>query len=291
MTAGPASLEPLRREIDAIDDQMHDLLMRRAGIVEKISEVKNRESAGAYMRPAREVTILRRLIDRHSGRFPATVVVRIWREMVAATTRLQGDLTVAVNAPEKSVGYWDLARDHYGSGTAMTLHRLAGPVIRAVVDGAATVGVLPLPREGDDDPWWRMLIAGGERMPRIVSRLPFIENGRGRFENLAALAIARIDYERTGDDISLVAVEVDAELSRARVRDAFVAGGLAADAIAAWQDRENPQSRMHLMEIADYVDAGDPRLAAVETGFGERVVRMVALGGYAVPLGRPDDGD
>ncbi|MFQ5958457.1 MAG: chorismate mutase [Alphaproteobacteria bacterium] len=285
MTARSVSLKSLRRVIDDIDDRMHDLLMERTEIVERIAEVKNREAAGAYMRPAREVTILRRLMKRHHGRFPAAVVARIWREMVAATTRLQGTLSVAVHAPEKSVGYWDLARDHYGSGTRMTLHRLANPVIRAVVGGTATVGVLPVPQEGDAAPWWPMLIAAGEHMPRIVARLPFIENSGGRFERLGALAIAHMEREETGNDFTLVAVEANPELSRGSLKEAFVASGLPANDIAAWEDAENPRTRLHLIEIAEFVGEDDARLADVAWAMGDQVVRIIELGGYAVPMG------
>ncbi len=291
MTARSTSLKSLRREIDGIDDEMHDLLMRRVEIVERVAEIKNREAAGAYIRPGREMTILRRLMNRHRGELPAAVVIRIWRELLAATTRLQGELSVAVHAPEKSVGYWDLARDHYGSGTKMSLHRLANPVIRAVVNGNATIGVLPLPQEGEPAPWWPALIDAGDNMPRIVARLPFIENSGGRFERLGALAIAHMDRERTGDDVTLVAVEVAPERSRASLKEAFVAGGLPATDIAAWEDVENPRMRLHLIEIAEFVGANDARLAAVAAAMDEQVARIIELGGYAMPMIGLDDGD
>ncbi len=289
MTARPATIESLRREIDAIDDQIHDLLVRRTEIVEEISAIKEQTEDGPPMRPAREVAILRRLVARHRGALPAAAVVRMWRELVAATTRLQGDLVVAVSAPERSVGYWDLARDHYGSGTRMTLHRLAAPVIRAVAEGSATIGVLPLPLDDEPDPWWRMLVAGGARTPRVIARLPFIENPGGRFENLGALAIARIEQEPTGDDVSLVVVEAEAELSRASVRDAFAAAGLAATDIAAWRDPESAETRLHLIEIADFVGPGDARLEIMLGTLGDAGRGVAHLGGYAVPLAQRNE--
>ncbi len=294
MTAPSVSLKSLRHEIDLIDDQMHDLLMRRTEFVERIGETKSRaanaDAPRLYIRPAREVAILRRLVKRHEGRFPTPVVVRIWREMVAATSRLQAPLSVAVQAPEKSVGYWDLARDQYGSCTPMTLHRVANLVIRAVIDGTATVGVLSLPQDGDPDPWWRMLLSADKRMPRIVARLPFIDNKVGRFEDLRALAIAQMDQEKTGDDVSLVAAEADPEFSRASLTEAFTAAGLPANSIAVWDDGQSPAVRLHLVEISDFVERDDPRLAAVLSATGGQISRITPLGGYATPLGLVDDG-
>ncbi len=289
----PPTLEALRREIDAIDEEMHELLMRRTSVVERIGAVKDRQATRVYIRPAREAMILRRLVERHRGRLPASVVVRICREIVAATTLLQGPFSVAVHAPDGSVDYWDLARDHYGSCTQMTLHSTAKSVIRAVVDGAATVAVLPLPEDGDPEPWWRLLVGAGERTPRIVARLPFIDGGAGRLARDGALAIAQLEHEETGSDLSLVAVEASAELSRGRLRKAFNDARMPAKHVAAWQDKDNRESRLHLFEIGDFVGPDDARAAVVMARMGDQVGRVIRLGGYALPLGRqdgPDDG-
>ena len=290
MTGPSASLESLRRDIDAIDDEIHDLLMRRTEVVERIGALKNQTESDVFIRPAREAEIMRRLIDRHRGRFPASVVVRLWREVLAATSRLQGPFSVAVHAPEKSVGYWDLARDHFGSGTKMTLHRLSAPVIRAVVDGTATVGVLPFPQSDDGDPWWPSLIATGERMPRVIARLPFIDNDDGRFEPVNALAIARTDPGETGNDVSLVAVEASAGISRASLKQAFDSADVPANDIAVWRESDTAGARFHLIEVADYVTPDDPRLDAVAEDAGDQIVRVIGLGGYAAPLARPIGG-
>jgi len=291
MTTPPNPLDAMRREIDEIDDAMHDLLMRRAEIAVRIGDHKTRNADRGYIRPAREAAILRRLVARHHGHFPAVVMVRLWRELMAATSRIQGPFSVAVHAPEKSVGYWDLARDHYGSGTQMTLHRAATLVIRAVADDTATVGVLTVPQDDDANPWWPMLVASGANMPKVVARLPFIDNNNGRFEQLGALAIARADHEPTGDDVSLVAIEATADLSRVGLAEAFGAARLPANVTAVWTPPGEPDIRLYLIEIADYVAADDARLDAVRTTTGERLSRMIDLGGYAVPLGDPGFGD
>lgn len=286
MTTPSKALDKLRRDIDVIDDEMHDLLMRRVEIVEKIAVLKDGAPGGLYIRPEREARILRRLVARHRGPFPAAVVARIWREMLASTTRLQGPFSVAVHAPEKSVGYWDIARDHYGSATRMTLHRLANPVLNAVFSGNVTVGLLPMPAEDDADPWWPKLIAGGDILPRIIARVPFIENGNGRFEDLGALAIALTMPGMSGDDVSLFAVEATAGFSRGGVQQAFVTASIPANTIAVWSESKSAKSHLHLVEIAGYMRPNDARIAAVADSYGEQIIRIVDLGGYALPIGR-----
>ena len=51
-------LDDLRREIDEIDEGIHDLLMRRTGVARRIGGIKG---AGPSLRPAREAEVLRRL--------------------------------------------------------------------------------------------------------------------------------------------------------------------------------------------------------------------------------------
>mgnify|MGYP001600552771 FL=1 len=173
MSVNATELDALRREIDEIDDRLHDLLMRRAAIGEHVARVKGPGNWPVnHIKPGREAAILRRLIARHSGPLPQGVVAGIWRELISANCLIQGPLSVAVNAPTRSVSYWDMSRRHFGQATPMTLHRSAQNVLRAVTGGQATIGILPLPQEGEEDPWWPQLAAGGGNMPQIIARLP-----------------------------------------------------------------------------------------------------------------------
>src|ERR1700689_5172375 len=107
-------LADLRQRIDRIDEQIHDLVMTRASLVEEIR--RNKDRAGApVVQPQRETAVLRRLAGRHRGNFPFPALVRIWRELIAAITQMQQPLGVAVFTPDAQSGAWDLARDYFGS--------------------------------------------------------------------------------------------------------------------------------------------------------------------------------
>ncbi len=80
----------LRRRIDEIDDRLQDLLTERVSIVSRVADSKQRSGGVAPHQPAREAEILRRLVARNNGAMPAASLVRIWRELLAATTRMQG---------------------------------------------------------------------------------------------------------------------------------------------------------------------------------------------------------
>jgi chorismate mutase / prephenate dehydratase len=281
MAMSNPDLDDLRRRIDEIDNRLHDLLMARTEVVETIAAQKRRVGVPVF-RPGREATILRRLVARHAGRFPPAAMVRMWREMMAATVGLQTDFAVAVYAAGAGSGYWDLARDHFGGHSAMTPYRSIGQVIRAVTDGLATVGILPIPEEDDRDPWWRSIVSNDESTPRILARLPFAGRGNARSEGGDALVVGSGALESTGDDRSLVVVETHGDISRARI---FAELGIANLACTFFASVESgPGTKLNLLEINGFVPADDGRIARFSAHVGLAVVRVVMLGSYAAPL-------
>ncbi|TMJ78486.1 MAG: hypothetical protein E6G73_01105 [Alphaproteobacteria bacterium] len=143
MSDSVSDLELLRRRIDEIDDRLQDLLIERAEIVASVGAHKRGTGALPAHQPWREAEIIRRLVRRGKGAFPAATLVRMWRELLAATVRMQSSFTVAVYAPPQAPGYWDIARDHYGSHTPMVPYRSTSHVIGAVIEGQAACRYRP----------------------------------------------------------------------------------------------------------------------------------------------------
>jgi chorismate mutase-like protein len=281
MSSKTPTIEALRREIDQIDDALHDLIMRRAEVVRKIALTKAPDRP--IFRPGREAEIVRRLVARHRGPFPVNALTRIWREMISAYTRLQGPFAVAVFAPEESRGYWDLARDHYGSFTPMQAVNSPVGVLRALTDGSAQVGVVPWPDEDENDPWWRYLLSEDAKTPRIVARLPFCGTGNGRMESGDALAVACVPFEPTGDDHTLLGLELAGDVSRGRLKDMLEASGLQASQYRTYHLPGGGGS-VHLVEVESFVDGADQRLDILAQRLGDALVKVMPVGVYATPL-------
>ncbi len=277
------TLGALRREIDEIDDDIHDLLMKRAAVVERIGAAKRRDSR-AFLRPAREATVLRRLAARHDGRFPVASVLQIWREIFAALTALQGPYSVAVLQSEGGPDLRGLARAQFGAFSPITVLARAGHVVAAVRDGSASVGVLPLPDEDDPEPWWRYLVSESPERARIVSRLPSIQIQPARSDELGALVIAGIEFEASGDDHSFLVFQAQEHISRGRLHTALTESGFAQFLYAAWRDEQHPVSWQHLVELKGYVAADDAAIQGMVVGFTPEIEKVYALGGFPVPL-------
>jgi chorismate mutase/prephenate dehydratase len=281
MSNASPDLDILRRRIDEIDDRLHDLLIERVEIVARIAEHKRDSGGVAPHQPAREAEILRRLVARNRGALPPASLVRIWRELLAATTRMQGAFTVAVYAPPGELGFWDIARDHYGSHTPMLTFGSATQVIRAVAEGRATVGVLPMPQEEEADPWWRHLLSTREADPHVIARLPFAGRGNARSDGGDALAIGRGALLPTGRDRTLIATENAPNISRGRLFSTLAGLGLRCTFMASGEQADGGNT---LIEIDDFVASDDPRLDRFRAQLGSELYRLLPLGGYAVPL-------
>lgn len=281
MATNTASLDDLRRRIDQIDDQLHDLIMQRAEIVEAVAGAKKRGKV-PIVRPGREALILRRLVERHRGRFPRAVLVRMWRELVSGTIAMQGDFVVAVCELPGAPGYWDLARDHYGSHTPMVAFRSAGDVLAAVAEGRAGAGVLPMPADGERVPWWPLLAASSAGSPRVMARLPFAGRGNARGEDGDALVIGHAEPDPTGADRSLLVFEAHRELSRAGLIAALKGAGLTVTFFTSHEPQGD--TAWNLVEIDDLVTSEDPRFQTALKALGDRVMRVTHLGAYARPF-------
>lgn len=280
------SLADLRREIDVLDDQIQDLLRRRAEAVQRVAVTKRAQAGaqdGVFLRPGREAQILRRLLERHRNGLPPAALLRIWREMISALYDLQAPVKVAVHAPNKSAARWDLARDFYGSTTPMQLCTTATAVMRAVSSQPATLGVMAMPEEGEKEVWWPLLASRAEDTPRIVARLPFVPNPRGRFAELGAYVIARMSPEESGDDRSLVVVYMNEEApSVARLSGLLAQAGL--DGRVLGLHRGSSGVARMLVEIAGFVPENDARLAAFLAADTILIADAIVIGAYPMPI-------
>lgn len=278
MLVTPSDLKGLRRRLDEIDDKLQDLLIDRAQIVSLVAASKKEGNQPAFQ-PAREAEIIRRLVGRHRGAFPVATLVRMWREMLAATVRLQSPFSVAVFAPADQPGFWDLARDHYGSNTPMSAYDTVGEVICAVADGTGSVGVLPLPKPEEPDPWWPHLLSADGSALRVVARLPFGARGNVRTDT-DALAIGCGGPEESGLDRTLLGAEFSAAISLPRISDTLATAGLACTSLAC----DSGGKAVHLIEVEGFVPISDRRLDAFRLHLSAGLERLLPLGGYAVPL-------
>lgn len=275
MQATGRNLDVLRSEIDRIDQAILDLLIERTSIVREVAVVKgDRDGGRLALRPAREAQLLRRLVREAGDRFPAPVLVRMWRELIASLTRLQTPLSVAVHAPPHQPEIWDLARDQFGSATPAA--RVDGPdqALEALDDG--TVAVVPLPQDGDA--WWLALLSDRGRGIRVFARLPFVETPGS---DVRALALGRLEVEPSGDDLTLLGIVTRPGVTSERFLELLTEAGLP----PCWSiTAPSGEEVAHLVEVEAFLGDADGRIGVLSHGAQGEISRVATIGGYPRPL-------
>ncbi|MEM7172604.1 MAG: chorismate mutase [Pseudomonadota bacterium] len=286
MTEKERTLADLRQNIDQIDGEMHQLIMRRSELVQEIAARKS--SAGNFMRPGREAQVVRRLVAAHHGAFPKLVLVRIWREIISAFTGMQGPFSAAVFTASGHSDYEKLARAQFGSLVPLSLHASEQEVLSAIARGQSTLGILPLPQDQMEDPWWRHLGTGGRDLDlseiRILARLPFAAAPAG--EAVQALVVSRIEPEPSGLDNSFILLKVETADHHPDRDDLFAASDLSVLSHQSWQGSSG--ELCDLVEVAGFITDSDPRLIQLAQSIDGEKGWIGCIGAYAVPLAADD---
>jgi len=169
---GP-TLADLRVEIDRIDENMHELLIARGEIIDRLISVKKSQETGSAFRPAREADMMRRLVKRHHGNLPLDTAESIWRVIISTFTYVQAPFSVHADLSAGDALMRDSARFHFGFTVPFVAHMGASSVVEAVSESRGDLGLIPAFATAGSGPWWAALEF--DSAPKIIARLPFVE--------------------------------------------------------------------------------------------------------------------
>jgi chorismate mutase len=213
-----AKLKALRDRIDAIDAEMHRLLIARGSVIDALIGIKGTTRPGAAFRPGREADMMRRIVARHEGALPLATVEHIWREIITTFTRMQAPFDVVMDVSVEPDRMRDLARFYFGF--SVDLKPVAGPAaVIAAVARSNDLGLIARDQPAAVGPWWRGLVGAGANAPRIMALLPHI-GAKTRPADLPAFVVSPPLSDPTPPDIRLFAAK--AGDPDAKVQDATV---------------------------------------------------------------------
>ncbi|MBM3568800.1 MAG: chorismate mutase [Alphaproteobacteria bacterium] len=269
MNDRPRPLTAIREEIDRIDDQLLELVRRRAALAGDIAAAKREAGARPpFLRPGREAQVLRRVLGQPDKLVPRATLARVWREIMCANTLRQGPLAVALAGPaERLAALTELARDHFGAAVAVTVQRSAGAALSQVEQAPGTVAVLPWPGDEGQEAWWPQLLS--PNAARAIVRLPFL----ARADGTIALVVAPIAPEASGADDSLVALTTDVDVSRGWLAQRLADAGLSGQLLDSV--KQGALNR-HLYVVSGFVAGDDVKLA--------RLGQAQVIGAFAQPV-------
>ncbi len=137
-----SDLKKLRDEIDKIDEEILDLLNKRARIVIDVARIKRKENARFYS-PEREKEILQRLISINKGPFPDSAIKPLYREILSASLSLEQPLKVAYFGPVATFTHLAAMR-YFGSSASFIPVEGIKDVFESVYSGQVEYGVVPV---------------------------------------------------------------------------------------------------------------------------------------------------
>jgi chorismate mutase/prephenate dehydratase len=133
-------IEKLRREIDALDDELLKLLNRRAALAGRIGALK--QGAPVY-RPEREAEILRRVTQASPGPLSAERVAGVFREVISACRGLEEAIRVTYLGPEGTFSE-QAVRQHFGGAVDALPVPSVDEAFRRCEAGAVQFTVVPV---------------------------------------------------------------------------------------------------------------------------------------------------
>ncbi|HYE34532.1 prephenate dehydratase [Methylocaldum sp.] len=241
--AADTSLLHLRKEIDAIDDRILELLNQRAHCAQQVANIKT--AAGevdCFHRPEREAEVLRRIAENNRGPLSREAVTRFFRELMSECLALEKPLSVAFLGPEGTFTQ-QAAYKHFGHAIQSVPLPAIDEIFRAVESGACQYGVVPVENSTEGvithtlDSFLRsvLLIAGevGLRIHHnLMSKLSSSTAVREIFSHQQSLAQCREWLERYLPNVQKTAVSSNAEAARLAAvmpYSAAIAGEVAAE--------------------------------------------------------------
>ena len=190
------SLEEARREIDALDDGLFDLLARRFDCVERVRTAKGGNGQASPLRPEREAYILRRLLSRAAEtQVPAELVVRLWRAIMVEASLAQAPITIHVSRRfNQTMGNRLRLRDYFGA-TPVEDYRDEAQALFQIESNPLDLCVVET-----ESPWLDAFLEGKAGRAQVIAALPFLKTG----DVPPLLVLGHARAVATGDDETLI---------------------------------------------------------------------------------------
>ncbi len=137
-------LGEIRAHIDALDEQIQQLLSERASAAQEVASIKLSHDPNAkFYRPEREAEVLRSVKARNTGPLDDETMARLFREIMSACLALEQPLEIAFLGPEGTFTQ-AAARKHFGHAVHTVPVGSISDVFRDVESGACQYGVVPV---------------------------------------------------------------------------------------------------------------------------------------------------
>ena len=139
------TLDQVRVQIDALDEQIQALISARAACAQQVGAIKKAEdpTATVFYRPEREAQVLQKVMARNQGPLHPEEMARLFREIMSACLALEHPMRIAFLGPAGTYTQ-TAALKHFGHSVHTVPLATIDEVFREVEAGAVNYGVVPV---------------------------------------------------------------------------------------------------------------------------------------------------
>lgn len=220
------SLQHYRKKIDEIDLKILSLLADRISLIKKVGELKKEYRDKFFIKSAREADMIKNLISKNNADFPKSLIVNIWRKIITTANINEQSIKLLIHNPSNILEYEYLIKEYYSSEVPILNRKNVSDIIFELENNLANIAIFPLPKlnseikekEDIDQNWW-ISIANSNKGLKVFTKIPFIYDIKDENHQLVALAIK--DAEESSEDLSLVCIKTDNNITESQIILAF----------------------------------------------------------------------
>lgn len=143
-TTTSLDLAKIREDIDSVDQQIQQLINRRAQLAEAVAKAKfAAEESPLFYRPEREAQVLRNVMERNEGPLSDVTMARLFREIMSACLALEAPQSIAFLGPIGTYTHSAVLK-HFGHDAIVRPLPTIDEVFREVEAGSAHYGLVPV---------------------------------------------------------------------------------------------------------------------------------------------------
>lgn len=263
----------LQKQIDEIDFKLYNLLMQRTELVEQLPCNVMENTLG------KEAAVIKNLLKNHRGNFPRYVTAKIWREILTASACLKETLKFSVFEAEGCDNLTGIVQEHFGSYVEFLTSGSFGQVMNVISGKEAHAAIIPCDNhEMNAKPWWSGFSSHADGL-KIIAKLPFLKRKEAPLDESDVYVVALTRPDKSGDDISLLGIEVKNDVSVSSIIEALDNAGFENTRILLMA-KVDEESKSYLVETDGFIKPDDKRLLPVKEQFDN----VNIVGSYARPI-------
>jgi chorismate mutase / prephenate dehydratase len=196
MNTPQPDISQVRRDIDAIDAALAELIVKRCNLSAQVAAAKRAKGDESFgWRPAREVEILRTLMRDQASLNPE-LAFHVWRALISANLAAQGPLTIVTTAAQLAQ-----AKAAFSVGVSPQIRANYEEVFVTLTTDDHAIGILPWPDESD---WWVTIMDTRFSALHVCAASPILG------QSPQVLLVSARRPEPASEDIALIAGPVGA---------------------------------------------------------------------------------